>query len=65
MYYLVYKIDPNNHAKVLKQQFESEVDAFEKACALLTAGEAFACALEDDKGIVADDTDVAELCEQL
>jgi len=64
MYYLVCKIDPQNHAKVRKEPFATEDQAIDRACALLASGEAFACVLEDDKGSVADDAEVAERCKQ-
>ncbi len=62
MYYIVCKLDPNNHGKVMKEPFGTEEEAMEKACALLTSGEAFACVLEDDNGTVADDAEVAKRC---
>jgi hypothetical protein len=62
MYYLVCKIDPQNHAKVKKESFETEKEAVERASALLKSGEAFACVLEDDNGVVADDAEVAQRC---
>lgn len=62
MYYLICKLDPKNHAMVLKEQFVTEEQAISRACALLTSGEAFACVLDDDNGTVADDVEVAERC---
>lgn len=63
-YYLVSKIDPKNHAKVLKERFETEDQAIDRARALLASGEAFACVLEDDNGTIADNAEVAERCKR-
>jgi hypothetical protein len=62
MYFLVSKIDPNNYGKVRKEPFFTENEAIDRARALLTSGEAFACVLEDDNGTVADDAEVLERC---
>ena len=62
MYFLICKIDPTNHGKVLKEEFSSEKDAIERARGLLASGEALACVLEDEKGAVADDAEVLERC---
>lgn len=63
MYYLVCKLDPKEHATVLKEKFETEDAAIERARVLLTNGQCFSCVLEDDNGTVADDAEVAKLCE--
>jgi hypothetical protein len=47
---------------VRKEPFATEDQAVDKARALLASGEAFACVLEDDNGIVADDAEIAERC---
>jgi hypothetical protein len=65
MYYLVCKLDPKDHAKFLKEPFETEEEAVARAHVLLTSGEAFACVLEDDSGTVADDAEVAKRCTSL
>lgn len=62
MYYLVSKVDRTNHAKVRKEPFATEDQAIDRACALLASGEAFACVLEDDAGMVADDDEIAKRC---
>ncbi len=65
MYYLICKLDSEDHARVLKEPFETEEQAISRACALLTSGEAFTCVLEDDNGAIADDAEVAERCASL
>jgi hypothetical protein len=65
MHYVVCKVDPGNHAKVLREPVESEDRAYERAAALLASHEAFACVIEDDNGIVADDAEVAKRCASL
>ena len=62
MYYLVSKVDPKNHANVLKEPFSTEDEAIERARALLASGKAFACVLEDENGTIADDAEVPERC---
>ncbi len=62
MYYLVSKLDQTNNAKVRKEPFASEDEAIDRARALLASGEAFACVLENDNGVVADDAEIAERC---
>jgi hypothetical protein len=62
MFYLTCKLDPKNHAKVRKEPFATEEQTIDRARASLASGEAFACVLEDDNGVVADDAEVAERC---
>ena len=63
MFYVVAKLDPKNHAKVRKEDFETEELAFERACRLLTSREVFACVIEDDNGnILENDAEIAERC---
>jgi len=57
MYYLVSKVDRTNHAKVRKEPFATEDQAID-----LASGEAFACVLEDDAGMIADDNEIAKRC---
>ena len=52
MYFLVSKLDPKNHANVLKEPFSTEDQAIDRARALLATGKAFACVLEDDNGTI-------------
>jgi hypothetical protein len=63
MFYLVSKLDPNNHAKVRKEPFETEQQAIDRARALRASGEAFAFVFEDDQGAVADDAEMLKLIE--
>jgi hypothetical protein len=65
MYYLTCKLDPKDHARVLKEPFETEEQAISRACALLSSSEAFACVLEDENGTIADDAEVAKRCASL
>ncbi len=62
MYFLVSKLNPKNHANVLKEPFSTEDQAIDRARTLLTSGKAFACVLEDDKGTIADDAEVLKRC---
>jgi hypothetical protein len=64
MYHLASKTDPTNHGKVLREPFATEDQAVNRARALLTSGEAFACVLDDEKGTVADDAEMAERCKR-
>ena len=45
-----------------KEPFSTEDEAIDGARSLLASGEAIACVLEDDNGIVADDAEVLERC---
>lgn len=65
MYFLICKLDRKNHEKVLREPFETEEQAVERASGLLASGDAFACILEDENGTVADDAELAERCASL
>jgi len=63
MYFLVSKLDPKNHANVLKESFSTEDQAIDRARTLLASSKAFTCVLEDENGTIADDAEVLRRCE--